>query len=91
MEYLHRNLGDYKPKKPEKIKSKQKVLKNAHTKFWGRNMIIYAFKKNVFPLPKEEMSQHKEWVEEEKEKNILLQKKIRNYCWRRKGYKQWIV
>ena len=33
MEYLLRNLGDYKPKKPEKIKSKQKVLKNAHTKF----------------------------------------------------------
>ena len=28
-------------------------------------MIVHAFEENSFPLPKEKMSQHEEWTEEE--------------------------
>ena len=60
MEYLLRNLGRYKPKKPEKIESKVEFLKNTQKIFHGRNLIVHAFEKNIFPLSKEKIPQHEE-------------------------------
>ena len=66
MDHLRRNLEGYKPRNPEKIKSRAEVLKNDEILFQERNLIVYAFAENIFPLSKKEMSQHYEWTEEEK-------------------------
>ena len=60
MEYLLRNLGRYKPKKPEKIESKEEFLKITQKIFDGRNLIVHALEKNIFPLSKEKIPQHEE-------------------------------
>ena len=57
----------------DKIKSKEEVLKNARIFYRGRNLIVYTFEKNIFPLPKEEPYQHEEWTEEDQK--LLLKKK----------------
>ena len=44
----------------DKIKSKEEVLKNARIFYRGRNLIVYIFEENIFPLPKEEPYQHEE-------------------------------
>ena len=74
MEYLVRSVKSYKPRNPDKTKSKAEVLKNVEMFFQGRNWIVIAFEENIFPLPKKEMSQHEQRTEEKGE-NILLQKK----------------
>ena len=51
MEYLLRSLEAYKPKSPDKIKSKRATLKNASKSLNGRNFIVFAFE-NIFPLTK---------------------------------------
>ena len=50
-EYLLRSLEAYKPKSPDKIKSKRATLKNASKSLNGRNFIVFAFE-NIFPLTK---------------------------------------
>ena len=74
MEYLRRNLGGYKPRHLDKIRSKEEVLKNAHIFFQGRNLLVYACEKNIFPLPKKEMPQLDKWTEEEKGKEYISPK-----------------
>ena len=67
MEHFVRNLAGYKPRNSDKVKSRAEVLKNAKIFFDGRNLIIYTFEENIFPLPKEGMHRHEEWTEEDKE------------------------
>ena len=74
MEYLIRNLEDYKPKNSEQIQYRKEVLKNAKIFYRGRNFIVYAFEENIFPLSKEEIPQLEEWTEEEKRKYFLQKK-----------------
>ena len=73
MEHLVGNLEGYKPKNPDKIKSREEVLKNAERFFEERNLIVYAFEENIFPLLKEKSL--KKNGQKKKEKNIFLQKK----------------
>ena len=51
MEYLLRSLEAYKPKNPDKIKSKRETLKYTSKSLNGRNFIVFAFE-NIFPLTK---------------------------------------
>ena len=81
MEHLLRNLEDYKPKKPEKIESKEKALKNPENFFYGRNLIVHAFEENIFPLPKEKYLNMNNGQKKKREKNIFsLGKRPEIYC-----------
>ena len=75
MEYFFRNLKRYKPRNLDNIKSRAEVFKNVEIFFQRRNLIVYAFEENIFPLPKKEMPQHDKLTEE-----CFSKRKIRNYC-----------
>ena len=40
-------------------------------------MIVHAFEENIFPFPKEKTSQYREWSEEEKGEEYILQIKCK--------------
>ena len=75
IEYLIKNLKDYKPRNPVKIKSRAEVSKNVEMFSQGRNMIIVAFEEIIFSLPKKEMLQYQEWTEQEKGKEYTPSEK----------------
>ena len=58
MEYLLRDLEAYNLRKFVKKNVQKEVLKSAKIFLQRRNLIVYAFEENIFPLPKQEMPQH---------------------------------
>ena len=59
--------GSLQTKQTDKIESKKEVFKIVLEIFHGRNLVISAFKYDIFPLPKQ--PQHEKWSEEEDQKS----------------------
>ena len=64
MEYLLRDLEAYNLTKFVKKNVQKEVIKSAKIFLQRRNLIVYAFEENIFPLPKQEMPQHEEQTKE---------------------------
>ena len=74
-EYLLRSLEAYKPKSPDKIKSKRATLKNASKSLNGRNFIAFAFE-NIFPLTKKRHIKMKNGQKKKTKLVLLISLKI---------------
>ena len=69
MERLIIDLNHCKLKKHEKINSWKEVLRNAPKFYSGKNLVVFEFEENIFPLPIEEMSQYEKWEEMDQKPN----------------------
>ena len=82
-ENLLGNLSGYKPRNPDKIKSKEAVLENAAIFFQGRNLFMH-FKKVSFPYLKKKCLNIKNGEKKKDRKKMFLQKKDQKLLQRKK-------